>query len=99
MLFHCVNLILDCWPDVLKFDTQPPPWGICLLLSQVHHEVRDVHFQHVSPAEKPQGGSVQDCGSNTIAPENTLYIVCNLLCRSTQQRSDLQCHSSLADSG
>jgi hypothetical protein len=30
-----------------------------------------VHFQHVSPSEKLQGGSVQDCGSNTIARENT----------------------------
>ena len=70
-LFHFVNLILDCWPDLLKFDIQPLPGGLCLLFSQGLHEVRDVHFQQVSPAEKPQGGSVQDCGSNTIAPENT----------------------------
>jgi hypothetical protein len=55
-LFHFVNLILDYWPDLLKFDIQPPPWGLCLLSSQGLHEVRDMHFQHVPPAEKPECG-------------------------------------------
>ncbi len=49
-----------------------PSGGLGLLSSECPNEVREVYCQHVSLAEKPQEGSVQDfVQSNTIASENT----------------------------